>query len=299
MKQSVKIFIGFAALLGLSSCLKEEPYFKASDSNAVIELDNTNSPSFNTYPFYFSDLGVVSNGGSATFNINLSYSGPGSAPEDITVNLALDEDGLAKYNDAEGTDYSIPSADVFQFPATAVIKKGTKGVQVKATVNVNDNYSFDASYALPIKIASVSSGTISGNFGEALYSFAVRNSYDGVYDFKGYITRGGDPVLSGNFHGYETDLSTSGAYSNTFAQIWSTGSGVAGIDGLTLTVDPATNKVTCWSTSNPALVNWDLYGDNGNRYDPQTRTYYVSFYWGTGPTNRSAIDTLTYLRPRD
>ncbi len=44
------------------------------------------------------------------------------------------------------------------------------------------------------------------------------------------------------------------------------------------------------------LVNEPTYN---NHYDPATKTFYISFLWGTFPNNRAATDTLTFNRPRE
>ena len=53
--------------------------------------------------------------------------------------------------------------------------------QAEVGITNNSSFSLDENYALPLTIASVSSGTVSGNFGKAVYSFSARNPYDGVY----------------------------------------------------------------------------------------------------------------------
>jgi len=33
-------------------------------------------------------------------------------------------------------------------------------------------------------------------------------------------------------------------------------------------------------------------------YDPGTKTFFISFTWGAGPSSRLSTDTLSYLGPR-
>jgi len=299
MKKISLNIIALSGVLFLGSCVKKaDMVMDPSKSNSVIQFANTGDNLAGTtvdYPRFYTDLGSIGPDESASFNVNVNYAGGFEAPEDITVNLAVDETALETYNTQDGTDYVVPAASIFSFPSSVIIKKGTRVTQVQATIKRTADFDFGLAYALPLKIASVSTGTISGNFGTAIYSFGVRNQYDGIYSANGYVLREGDNVLSGNFKNIQRPLSTTGANSNTFAQVWSTGGAVGGIDGLTLTVDPATNKVTVTSTANPAVKNLSTYD---NRYDPATKTYFVSFYWGSGPTNRAATDTLTYVGPR-
>lgn len=185
MKSVYKISALFLLIGGLSSCLKRDSTFDASDSPSVVAFENTGDPAFDTFPYFSSDVGKVDLGDSGTFNINLVYSGAVNAPSDVTVTLAIDEAALTAYNNAEGTDYTLPPAEVLSIPQTVVIKKGTHELQVKATVIRTSAYDFDADYAVPLKIAATTSGYISSNFGEAIYGFSLRNKYDGSYNVTG------------------------------------------------------------------------------------------------------------------
>ena len=150
----------------------------------VVEFANTGdnvSGSLSTYPRFTSDLGSVAAGKTVDFNVNVSYSGVDAAPEDISVTLAVDTSALSIYNTQNGSGYVTPPTTIYSFPNTVVIKKGTHQSQVKVTVTNNSNFDFSVNYGLPLKIASVSRGTISSNFGKAIYSFSARNNYDGVY----------------------------------------------------------------------------------------------------------------------
>src|SRR6185312_4284111 len=98
-----------------SSCVKDHLAVDPAQSNNVIEFANTGanvSPATALYPRYASDLGSLSSGDSARFNVNLSYSGAEMAPGDITVTLAIDEEALEAYNDEQHTDYVLPPASV-------------------------------------------------------------------------------------------------------------------------------------------------------------------------------------------
>jgi hypothetical protein len=180
------ILLFSALLVGLSSCLKKDAMNIDPDTGTknVVEFANTGdnvSGSLSTYPRFTSDLGSVAAGKSVDFNVNVSYSGEDVAPEDITVTLAVDTSALSVYNTENGSNYVAPPASIYTFPNTVVITKGTRQSQVKVTVTNNSNFDFSVNYGLPLKIASASTGTISSNFGKAIYSFSARNSYDGVY----------------------------------------------------------------------------------------------------------------------
>ncbi len=295
MKLTIKTICAAGFILSLSSCLKEDPYFDPAQSNNVIEFANTGDLNNETLPRFYSDLGTLAAGSSTTINININTAGPNMAGSDITVGLELDQAALDNYNSVEGASYVIPPASVFSFPSSVVIKKGTNRIQAQATITNSADFSFDDAYALPIKIASVSDGTpVSANFGTALYSFGVRNAYDGHYSIKGYTLRAGDNVLSGNFTGKTMDLETTGKSSVAFgaAQFWGNGSAV-GIPNPQLTIN-ADNSVTVFNADGGAKNN-PAYN---SRYEPETKTFYISFSWGAGPASRLATDTLTYIGER-
>ncbi|HEY9262264.1 DUF1735 domain-containing protein [Chitinophaga sp.] len=181
------LFFSVFLLSGLTSCLKsndDKMGLDISKSGNIVEFANTGdnvAVAASTYPRFTSDLGVVNVGDTVFFNVNVSYSGSDDAPEDITVSLALDPAALTLFNDQNETDYVAPPADLFKLPATVIIKKGTRKTQVKVGIVNNASFDFNVNYALPLQISSASKGTISGNFGKAMYSFSARNKYDGIY----------------------------------------------------------------------------------------------------------------------
>jgi hypothetical protein len=102
--KNIKILMLGVLMISLSSCLKEgvmntDPNYASN----VIEFANTgDNYTTSGVPGYYSDLGSVKVGGSKNFNINVHYTGPGNAPSDITVTLAIDAATLATYNAANG-----------------------------------------------------------------------------------------------------------------------------------------------------------------------------------------------------
>lgn len=194
----MKHFIYKASLailaLAFTSCVKDHLAVDPSQSNSVVEFANTGtiaSAAGAIHPRYAVDLGSLPADESATFNVNLSYSGAQDAPQDITVTLAVDEAALDAFNADQGTEYVLPPAAIYSLPTTAVIKAGTRKVQIQVSVTNNDQYDFNVNYALPLKITAASTGVISGNFGTAIYSFGARNVYDGVYTMSGTMTDNG------------------------------------------------------------------------------------------------------------
>jgi hypothetical protein len=175
-------------LVGFTSCLKEHNGNHNEDTAGnIVEFANTGdnvSSATSKYPRFAIDLGKMEEGDQVKFNLNVAYSGAESAPQDITVNLAMDQATLDLFNTQNGTDYEVPGDGIVEFPTTVVIKKGTRKTTTEITVTRTANFDFGVNYALPLKITSATTGIISGNFGNAVYSFGARNQYDGVYQME-------------------------------------------------------------------------------------------------------------------
>lgn len=296
MKQSKIIFLFTALAFSLAGCLKERDMNIDPDKGArnVIEFENTGdnvAGASSTYPRFATDLKSMQTGETVEFNVNISYSGADVAPQDITVNLEIDPAALDKFNKENGTDYVVPPTQIFSFPNTAVIKKGDRMAQIKVAVTNNSSFDFNVSYALPLKIASASIGTISSNFGKAIYSFAARNIYDGVYEVTGTLTD-----ANGLYHGdygdpdypriYELSTNTGNSvlfydqswdYAN-YLVINNTTGGAAntGIRPV-ITIDPATNAVT-------SIVNFNngaaAVVGAGSKFNPSDRSFNVEWTFG-------------------
>ncbi len=305
MRQTtIKTLLFFTVAAGFASCLKKDAMVidTGNGPKSLLEFANTGNNvavATSTYPRFNMDLGSIAAGATVEFNVNVSYSGAEVAPQDINVTLALDPDALAQFNTENSTHYEIPPADVFEIPTSVIIQKGTHQVQAKAKINNTANFDFGKSYALPLKIVSATSGSISSNFGKALYSFGARNAYDGVYAYSGEIWRnsatGPDMNLSGTFtNGSPRSLATLSANSVSLTPLWVNGSAIGGIDGTYITVDPVTNLATV-ASSNATMKNTP---GEVNKYDPATKTFTLAFDWGVAPNTRVTKMTLTYLRPR-
>jgi len=299
MKQiNIKIVLTLWLLCSQTACLKKENMNIDPDTAGSVILlaatGNNQATSSSQYFRYYTDLGLIVTGDSAHFNVNVSYSGAAVAPADITVTLALDNDALTTYNAEDGVTYVLPPASAYRLPTTIVIKKGTQMTQAQVTVIRSTEYDFNKSYGLPIKIASASIGTISTNLSTSVYSFGVRNKYDGHYSFKGYTLRSGDGAKTGNFtYAKGLDLVTVGSNSVTFGdyQLWADQTNVS-IGYPVLAVNPD-NTVDI--NSSGGAYNLPGYSST---YNPADKTFYVGFTWGAGPSARVAVDTLVFINTR-
>jgi len=306
MKQlKIASFIFSALLFSIAGCLKERDMNIDPDKGQrnVIEFENTGdniAGATSKFPEFYSDFGLLTSSSTgSSFNVNVSYSGADVAPTDITVNIEIDSTVLDTYNDDNGTDYVVPPADIYSLPTSAVIKQGTRMAQITVPIAFNSSYDFGAHYALPLKIASASTGTISSNFGKAVYSFGVRNGYDGNYTLKGFVshpnaayTGGFKDSKCGNWSlvtsgGNSVDLQPGQPFSNN---------GSLAYFGVypRFTIDPATNKVSITDAAG-SLASLELFPDYDSHYDPATKTIYVKYGWNG---SRVAIDTFTYCGSR-
>jgi len=305
----IKILAVGASVFMFASCLKEATMnTDPSQATNVIELNNSGD---NIAPSgiagYYEDLGVLSAGDSAKFNINVHYTGPGTAPTDITVSLATDAASLATYNATNGTSLEVPPASVASFPTSVIIKKGTSQTTVSATVKLSTDFNFNKAYGIPVKITTVSSGLISGNYAASVYSFGVRNKYDGVYTLKGYHTR---VPYNFPYSNITMEMRTVGATAVGFywpaAGSWGhpIGVGVGSVSWYGSAIAPVvvfnatTNLVTSVYNQGGATPI-DIYTGAGSGQGRQAadKTMYIYFRYNANDA-RGFLDTLTYVGPR-
>lgn len=142
----------FAALLLFSSCDITEEFYTEGDEVSMKKV-------YIRFPETSTErLGTVS---TDTFNIIAGIGGSALITEDVTVNVAVDADFLADYNEATSTSYEmLPEKFLAQVPATAVIKAGDQGViltYILAERTEEEDTEIN-NYVLPLRISSVSPG---------------------------------------------------------------------------------------------------------------------------------------------
>ena len=224
---------------------------------------------------------------------------------DITLTLAVDEPAMDAYNVEIHADTSIhwsyqlyPNLTIVDESVT--IKAGTRNAYVHVKLSGANVLSLSDKFMAPITITSATGSTvIAANKKTVLYKLPIANKWEGTYKMKGTILREGDAVLSGYYKNRTYKLGTSGPNSVVFDKIfgWSDGNGtIGGIGYWELTISEGTvpNTISIKDPDNAAVVLDPAYP---NRYDPETKTFYFSAYWGTGPLNRATTDTLVYSGP--
>jgi hypothetical protein len=266
------------------------------------------SPSGSIYPVYSSSYLLSPQDG---FEIQIGYSGPNENPTNIDLTLALDPAALDMYNTQmvhglngasglHGTTYELMPEENYDISTMSLtIPKGESSVSLPITV-YPDKFDFSKNYAIPLRIVTASHGTLSAHYSVAILAVGVRNDYDGVYAITaGNIQRnsasGPDPALSGDYvDDLEVDLITLASNRVSFEPVWKDGSGIAGIDGTSITINPDNSILV--KSSNPTMKH--IVGAE-NKYDPATREFTINIEWGTAPSNRVITGLkLEYLGPR-
>lgn len=289
--------------VSLTSCLKDDMYaLDPSRGHNVIEFLNItrpvtgyNDPNVVYIPKTFETVAED------VFEVGINFAGPEDlAPTDIVVNLALAPDV------ATNAGYEPLAANLFSgLPASVTIPKGQKKVIFPITVKPA-SFDLSKSNAIAIRIVSTSYGVVSGNVGTAIFSLPVKNPYDGIYKIEdGWVLRYSNPTtpttgdaLNGSLVGNPNlTLTTINATTCEIGNLrWAGGtSGVAGIDNLRLTVDPATNEVTMFAVGNATLANRPGLP---NVYDPATKTFTLNFDWNQTSTKREIELVIKWVASR-
>jgi hypothetical protein len=313
-----------AVLLGftLVACLEDDKYALDPDGsyNVIEFIDPSvpNSPSGAVYPLW---TAVTAMKDEYTFSQTISYSGPNTNDSDIDLLVEVDPTALDEYNlqmteDLHSDTYEMMPPAYYDFPPLALtIEKGSNKVTFDITVFPAE-FDLERSFALPLRITSASEGVLSQHFSAAMFVVVVKNLYDGIYEVTGgSITRnsatGPDAVLGGPFNdGIEIPFTTINGVTTAFQPTWKEGSGVGGIDGTRVTVQPGVAYVapagfTAPATANPATVTATTNGTLANTtsrlnyYDLPSKTFVLNFAWGAAPSDRIIQDyTLVYDRER-
>lgn len=305
----------YIVMLGvlLASCLDDDKAVldPSGVANVIEFLDPSvpASPAGSIYPAYSSSYLLSPQDG---FELTISYSGPeDNNGRDIELTLAVDPAALDRYNahmedglygnaPLGGTVYDLMPTENYSIPNLNVtIPSGQTKVAVPIIVYPN-KFDFSKNFAVPLRIVSTSSGTLSAHYSVAILSIGARNPYDGIYSIEeGSITRfqappdpSPDPVLSGEFKdGLTLNLVTKASDKVGIAPVWKDGSSVGGIDNTAITINPIANpdgsNEIAFTSSNATLKK---IPGAVNKYDPATREFTINITWGSGATVRNIED---------
>lgn len=175
MKKIFQSILILLTIVSFSSCLKDDTIIGPDSPNsagAIIEFENPDFIVANTLTATVKRARyavTVTKGASSQLHMRVNYSGTGKgAPNDVTVNLGIDAAELTLHNTqaarTTANAFNLIPATWYTMPTSVIIPKGETGVDFNISINTN-NYVAGTLYALPLKITSASSGTLSGNFG--------------------------------------------------------------------------------------------------------------------------------------
>ena len=212
-KYFLKTLSVLLATATLSSCLKDDSMvLNPENGHNVIEFVNTTDINVHgsAIPLYVHSYEIVPE---VTLPVSVSYSGPEAvAPQDITVDIVVaDNAPIDLYNEEQGTEYEMMAAENYTVSATqVVIKKGQRRASFEVKFKPN-TFDLSKSLVLPLKISSVSSGIISGNFSTILLNAGAKNKYDGNYKVEATAPMVDNTVPSiTGYYPLDSDLHTTG-----------------------------------------------------------------------------------------
>ena len=300
MKNSLLIIITLIGVVGFTSCLKSLNDVNLSDikGNKIFEVAPSESPTLDandrvrTVAFDTSSIPQT-----LKIPIYLNTTS-GTYDHDVIVTLAKDSAAINAYNLADttgNTNYQFLPDSVYTTttPLTVVIPAGQKFGYLVLNI-ITAKIDILSQYMVSYKIVGIPSDAfISDTRSSGQCIVAIQNSWDGKYLINGYTLRAGDPSKTGYFNSVKRSLITTGVNTDAFSDLapWSDGSGI-GIGNPNLTIN-SDNSVTITSSGGASNdPNYKSY------YDPSTKTFYISFTWGAGPSSRLSTDTLVYQGPR-
>lgn len=307
MKKLLILFVLFAAILiAGSGCLKDSDFEDQRYGIQVAEMKAVAFPQTASSPVV---VGITGQAEALTVaGPFITIEGIGPATSDVTVQLATNDTAVTN----EGL--TLLPAGTYNLntlaPKIAAGDTFTRDLQI--IITNSDALDPNISYGIGLTITGVDAGyKVASNMSTVVIAFNIKNKYDGIYSVvSGTVTRYTAPgvpagdALSGSLAGNaDVILATAGPNSVSIplpgdgALQWAAGtdSYVAGIDGLIVVVDPATNLTTITSQSNPTLANW---AGKENKYDPATKTFYLGFKWNPTASVREYDVVLQYKGPR-
>ncbi len=178
-------------------------------------------------------------------------------------------------------------------------------------------------YGLGFTVMTADQGAKISTQKSTVVEIGAKNAYDGIYTVvSGFVQRYSgpgptNPICCDNLTGplgngqnddvimFTTGAQTVGIPTSgevgrlTWSYLTTPNSGVAGIDGIRLTVDPSTNLVSSksegYATSNATFANFPGYAC---KYIPSSKTFDMNWRWNPVTTTRDYQVMLKYKGPR-
>ena len=303
----------------VSSCLKDKAFENGSIQSGsggsgqdikVLTLGITVSDTTN---FLQASYDLIPGNDTTVNLVPVELGGLSAASQDIHVTLAENDQLVADYNDANGTDFTNPGSNVTIVNNEVIIPKGSRTgfLQVKFTpANL-----LNGNFAYGFKIASVKeTGYTIGNLDHGIVAIGPKNKYDGKYSLRiktvGWSAYGIDDNTPETWPS-KVSMVTTGLTSLVF----NTEAGVSqpAFAGGSITGFGATEpQFTFDATTNKLIDVKNLIPDDGrgrafklnpavtdSRYDPATKTIYAAYLMlQNGRPNMMIYDTLVYKGSR-
>ena len=167
MKKSInKILVFLFATVALTSCLKDDSSILDPNKAGanLIEWQNPtdNSAPGTAAPLYIYSFPIIPT--PTPITLTVSYSGAELvAPNDITVNIAVSNEALVKYNTEQSKSVTLMPTSYYTLSATSVvIPKGKKTASITASFNTSV-IDLTKTFVLPLKLTT-SNAVVSANF---------------------------------------------------------------------------------------------------------------------------------------
>lgn len=208
MKKYIKLFI-ISVLLGysFSSCLNEDGIFEENPTQGIVELS---LPARSTSTPYGVKSTTVEVKDEFDLPITINYTGVNGTPSDTQITIEIVNEILDVYDDS-GSTVGLPS-DFYELPSSNVVtipkgqKTATYTIKLKPKL-----FDLSQSYALGIKIANTTTGTISGNYSTGVYTLPVKSPWEGTYDVTYYWYQRGSATANLTETASGIQVSTAGA----------------------------------------------------------------------------------------
>lgn len=195
------------AAFGLTGCLKDKDY----DNGLIQSTNNSNGTNENIIEIKL-NASSSSNVLITSFNasnkdttidfvpVNLSTADP--APQDIHVTLKQNDQIVTDYNNANGTDFTVPDPSKFTVVNPGLVVTIPKGQHTGyLQVKLNPGNFIGSDWGLGYSIASVDNSkyVVSGNLQNGMVGFSIKNKYDGHYKVTGTMVDLANGNIVGNY----------------------------------------------------------------------------------------------------
>ncbi len=190
LMRKILLLMVMASVL-FTSCIKEEELYTLKEGLSYMPQAYQDRSKLN--------LLKVDSAQTATFGFY--YTGFNGAPTDITGEFSVDNSLVSKYNELNaytGNVYQPLPANAYTLSATSTVVKKGKSSSEPLSIIINPKFlSLDTKYMLPVKLVSVSSGTIDSSLSVTYFKI------DNISIRSRDITVNG--VLTGNHPGNGTN----------------------------------------------------------------------------------------------